>query len=74
MPIFMFLNHILLDLIGPCPCKKKTFRAIARPDTKLSGERSWIPISKIVWHFTIGSSVWLLELSEVEGEVFMKQQ
>ena len=39
-----------------------------RPDPKVCGERSWLPISKMVWHFTIGSVVWMLELSKVGCE------
>ena len=33
-----------------------------RQDLKVCGERSWLPISKMVWHFTIGLAVWKLEL------------
>ena len=35
---------------------------------KVCGERSWIPISEIVWNFTIGSAVWVLDLCEVAGK------
>ena len=40
------------------------------PDLKACVERSLLPISKMVWHFTIGSVVWLLELCEVFWEKF----
>ena len=39
-----------------------------RPDLKVCGERWWLPISKMVWHFTICSVVWMLELSKVGCE------
>ena len=38
------------------------------PDLKVCGERSWLPILKMVWHFTICSVVWMLELSKVGCE------
>ena len=36
-----------------------------KPDPKVCGERTWLPIYKMVWHLTIGSAVWMLELSKV---------
>ena len=42
------------------------------PDLKACGERSWLPISKMVRHFTISSVVWLLELCEVARKILEK--
>ena len=33
-------------------------------------ERSLLPISKMLWHFAIGSTVWVLELCEVARILF----
>ena len=43
-----------------------------KPDPKVCGERTWLPIYKMVWHLTIGSVVWMLELSKVCCEDFGK--
>ena len=39
-----------------------------RLDPKVCADPPWLPISKMVWHFTIGSAVWMLELSKVGCE------
>ena len=36
-----------------------------RLDLKVCADLSWLPISKMVWNLTIGSAVWMLELSKV---------
>ena len=41
-----------------------------KPDPKVCGEWTWLPIYKMVWHLTIGSAVWMLELSKVGCEDF----
>ena len=38
---------------------------IQRLDPKICADSSWLPIYKMVWNFTIGSAVWMLELSKV---------
>ena len=40
------------------------------PNPKICSERSWLPIFKMVWHFTICSVVWVLELCEVQTCLF----
>ena len=42
-----------------------------KPDPKVCGERTWLPIYKMVWHLTIGSAAWMLELSKVGCEDFV---
>ena len=37
-------------------------------DLKICADLSWLPISKMVWNLTIGSAVWMLELSKVGWE------
>ena len=41
-----------------------------RPDPKVCVERSWLPISKMVWHFMIGSVVWMLKLLEMDAKIW----
>ena len=45
-----------------------------KPDPKVCGERTWLPIYKMVWHLTIGSAVWMLELSKVGCKVFQRRR
>ena len=70
------LQIFVLHPIRPLPWKKISSKIVFltpfwspfknwRPDPKACGQRSWLPISKMVWHFTIGSVVWMLELSKV---------
>ena len=77
MPNFRFLNWILVDLNKTLPWQKISLIFLLKtpfqnwgPDPKVCGERPWLPIYKMVWHFTISSAVWVLELSEVAGKKF----
>ena len=46
---------------------KKQFWSL---DPTISGDRSWLLLAKIMLHFSMGSAVWLQELSEAFQETW----
>ena len=51
----------MVSLQYGCTCETRSERC---------GERSWLPISKMVWHFTIGSAVVVAAVAVVVAVVF----
>ena len=65
---FVFLSFCLSDFLSFCLFVFCLFVFLKQgPNPKICSERLWLPILKILWHFTIGSAVWVLELCEVVG-------
>ena len=65
-PVILSLSKNIFFLKTPFESPLKNWRLYP----KVCGEMTWLPIYKMVWHLTISSAVWMLELSKMSCKDF----